>query len=210
MPALTSPLPSEVLTSDGRRACIRPPTEGDRADLLALHDGLDDDALRLRFFNVSPAAGRRYVDHVLSDRPGRVISLVAVVDDAVAGLGTAELITPDAAEIAFVVSAAERGHGLGTLLLEHLTTRCHDAGITRLVADVLPENARMAQVFRDADTTAQHHLEHGVMRYELATEVSEAAHAATRDRRRCAEERSGSRRALRSVDPVPPRRSEQP
>jgi RimJ/RimL family protein N-acetyltransferase len=210
MPVRTSALPAEVLTSDGRRACLRPPDEGDRAGLLTLHDRLDDEALRLRFFNVSHAAGRHYVDHVLSDRRGRVISLVAVVDDAVVGLGTAELITPDAAEIALVVSDAERGHGLGTLLLEHLTTRCHEAGITRLVADVLPENSRMAQVLRDAGCTLEHRLEHGVVRYELATEVSEAARAATRDRRRFAEERSGPRRSLRSEDPASPRRSEQP
>jgi GNAT superfamily N-acetyltransferase len=160
-------MPTEVLTSDGRRATIRTPSEGDRAGLLALHDQLDDDALRLRFFNVSHDAGRHYVDHVLAGRPGTVISLVAVVDGAVVGLGTAELITPDAAEVAFVVSAAERGHGLGTLLLEHLTTQCRAAGITRLVADVLPQNARMAQVFRDASPTAEHHLDHGVMRYVI-------------------------------------------
>lgn len=189
---LASPAPSsaEVLTSDGRRACIRPPVEGDRAGLLALHDQLDADALRLRFFNVSRTIGRTYVDHVLSDRRGRVISLVAVVDDAVAGLGTAELITPDAAEVALVVSDAERGHGLGTLLLEHVTAQCRAAGITRAFADVLPENARMAQVFRDAGYTLEHHLEHGVVRYELGTEPSDAARSAARHRRHLAEERA--------------------
>lgn len=210
MPVRTSPLPAGVLTSDGRSAHIRPPTEDDRAGLLALHDGLDDEALRLRFFNVSRAIGRHYVDHVLSDRPGRVISLVAVVDDDVVGLGTAELITPDAAEVAFVVSDAERGHGIGTLLLEHLATQCQEAGITRLVADVLPENSRMAQVFRDAGCTLEHHLEHGVVRYELGTGATEVARSATEDRRRLAEERAGSRGALQSEDPGPPRRSEQP
>lgn len=209
MPVRTSPMPAEALTSDGRHATIRPPDEGDRTGLLALHDRLDDEALRLRFFNVSHAAGRHYVDHVLAGGPGAVISLVAVVDDAVVGLGTAELITPDAAELAFVICAAERGHGLGTLLLEHLTAQCRAAGITRLVADVLPENARMAEVFRDASPTAEHHFDHGVMRYELDPEVTEAGRRATRDRRRHAEERAGSRRSLRTEDP-PPRRSDQP
>lgn len=170
MPVCTSPVPVEVLTSDGRHATIRPPDGADRNGLLALHDQLDDAALRLRFFTVSHAAGRHYVDHVLAARPGAVISLVAVVDGSVVGLGTAELITPDAAELAFVVSAAERGHGLGTLLLEHLTTQCRAAGITRLVADVLPANTRMARVFRDASPIGEHHLEHGVMRYELDTD----------------------------------------
>jgi GNAT superfamily N-acetyltransferase len=142
---------------------------------------------------VSRTIGRTYVDHVLSDRRGRVISLVAVVDDTVVGLGTAERVTADAAEVALVVSAAERGHGLGTLLLEHVTARCRAAGITRAFADVLPENARMAQVFRDAGYTREHHLDHGVVRYELGTEPSEAARSASRHRRHLAEERARTR-----------------
>jgi GNAT superfamily N-acetyltransferase len=179
MPARTSPLPAEVLTSDGRSACIRPPVEGDRAGLLALHDRLDDDALRLRFFNVSRAVGRHYVDHVLSDRRGRVISLVAVVDDTIVGLGTAELVTEDAAEVSLVVCAAERGRGLGTLLLEGLTTRCRAAGVTRIIADVLPENTRMAHVLHDAGCTLERHRDHGVVRYELGTEPSAPRHRRT-------------------------------
>ena len=42
MPVCTSPMPAEVLTSDGRRATIRPPSEDDRTRLLALHDRLDE------------------------------------------------------------------------------------------------------------------------------------------------------------------------
>jgi RimJ/RimL family protein N-acetyltransferase len=203
-------MPAEVLTADGRRARIRPPTEDDRAGLLALHDGLDDEARRLRFFNLSRAVGRHYVDHVLSDRRGRVVSLVATVDDTVVGLGTAELILDDTAEVALVISAAERGHGLGTLLLEHLTTRCREAGISRLVADVLPENARMAQVFRDAGCTVEHRLEHGVVRYELGTEPSEAARSAARRRRHLAEQRVRTRPGPAAPTTAPRHRRTEP
>lgn len=181
---------ADVLMSDGRRARIRPPVDGDREELLALHDELDDETLRLRFFTLNRSAGRHYVDHVLGGRPGPLVSLVATVDGRIVGLGTAERITDSAAEVAFVVAGAERGHGLGTLLLEHLATHCRSVGITRLVADVLPANARMAQVFRDAGYSVERHHESGLLRYELSTAVSEEFLTATEARRRVAEGRS--------------------
>lgn len=199
MPADVSAPSTDVLMSDGRSACIRPAVDADRDGLRALHDGLDDEAMRLRFFNLSRTAGHHYVDHVLAGRRGPVVSLVATVDGEIVGLGTAERITADTAEVALVVADAERGHGLGTLLLEHLATSCRAAGITRLLADVLPENARMTQVLRDAGYAVERHVDSGVLRYEISTEASEEVVSATEQRRRLAERQSIHRGTGRSV-----------
>ena len=78
------------------------------------------DTLRLRFFSPSREAGRRYVDHLFAPDNTASAALVALVRGRVAGLATAELLSPEAAEVAFLVADEDRGRGLGSLLLEHL------------------------------------------------------------------------------------------
>ena len=51
------------------------------------------------------------------------------------------------AEVAFTVDDAQQGRGLGTILLEHLAVIARAHGITRFVADTLPQNRRMLDVF---------------------------------------------------------------
>lgn len=207
MPSVDSPSALDVLTSDGRPARLRTATEADRDGLIALHAKLDEETQRLRFFSVSKTAGPHYVDHVLEHRPETLACLVATISEEIVGLATAERISDDAAEIAFLVARAERGHGLGTLLLEHLATVCHQAGIRRFVAEVLPENSSMLQVFRDAGFTLERHADPGVLTFELSTDASEAARSAREERECLAEARSlerillPSRVAVCSVDP---------
>ena len=63
----------DVLLADGTIAVIRSLTPEDRDQVLALHEGVSEDTLRLRFFTPSPAAGRAYVAHLFdpanTDRP---------------------------------------------------------------------------------------------------------------------------------------------
>ena len=54
------------------------------------------------------------------------------------------------AEVAFNISDAHQGRGLGSVLLEHLTVAARERGITRFVADVLPQNRKMMTVFTEA------------------------------------------------------------
>lgn len=183
----------EVVMSDGRTATIRTLTPEDEGALVALHEHLDDATLRLRFFNVSHSAGRLYVEHVLRAGPDDVLALVAEVDGRVVGLGTAERVSPGSAEVAFVVADDERGHGLGTLLLEHLAHACTVLGIGQLTADVLPDNTQMVQVLRDAGYAMTRHFESGVMRYQLSTEETQAATAAAQHRRATAADRAAGR-----------------
>ena len=71
------------------------------------------------------------------------------------------------AEIAFLVEDAHQGRGVAQLLLEHLAEAARERGITGFVAEVLPENRRMAQVFADAGYRIRKGVEDGVLVVEF-------------------------------------------
>ena len=112
--------PSDVLLADGSIAVIRSLRADDQEEVLALHEGVSEDTLRMRFFTPSPAAGRAYVAHLFDEANIESVALVAVVRGRIAALATAELLSSERAEVAFLVSDQDRGRGLGSLLLEHL------------------------------------------------------------------------------------------
>ncbi|MEJ7755619.1 MAG: GNAT family N-acetyltransferase [Nocardioidaceae bacterium] len=64
-------------------------------------------------------------------------------------------MSPGEAEVAFLVEDAHQGRGLGQLLLEHLAQAGREQGVAAFVADVLPDNVRMIQVFREAGLPGQ-------------------------------------------------------
>ena len=83
---------------------------------------------------------------------GALVGILA--DDAarriVAVAEFARLRDPAVAEVAFTVADELQGRGAATRLLEQLAARAAEAGIESFVAEVLPENAAMLSVFRDA------------------------------------------------------------
>lgn len=184
------PSPADVLMSDGQVAVIRLLRNSDRDGLQALHDQVSEDAFRLRFFTVGRASGTAYVDHLFNSTPAEVICLVASLHDEIVAAATAERLGPDEAEIAFLVADDERGLGLGSLLVEHLSAHSRDSGVRHLVAEVLRENHAMLGVFRDAGFAASRTNEGGLVRVDLHTEMSSAAIAAADQREARAETRS--------------------
>ncbi len=167
--------PSDVLLADGTIAVIRSLEPGDREQLLALHEGVSEDTLRLRFFSPSPAAGRAYVARLFDESNDQSVALVAVLRGRIAALATAELLSEESAEVAFLVSDQDRGRGLGSLLLEHLAALCREHGVTRFEAEVLADNYGMLGVFRAAGFAATRRAQDGEVSVELRTEVSPAA-----------------------------------
>lgn len=184
----TSPDPADVLLGDGSIATIRPADDADQAALLDLHENASDDSLRLRFFSTGRSSGREYVEHLVAGS-AEVLALVAVQHGRLIGLATAEL-GGATAEISFLVADAAHGHGVGTLLLEHLAAWSRTAGVVRFTADVLTENRQMLQVFTDAGFSATRRRRSGVVSWELTTSATESAQAAADERERNAERSS--------------------
>ncbi len=182
--------PADVLLADGTVAVVRGLLSEDREALLDLHEHVSEDTLRLRFFTTSRDAGRRYVAHLFDDANLQSAALVAIVRGRVAGLATAEVLTPDRAEVAFLVADQDSGRGLGSLLLEHLAALGRAHGVTRFDAEVLADNNGMLRVFRGAGFAVSRRTEAGEVTVELRTEVSAAALDAADRREWRAEARS--------------------
>src|SRR5664279_6259652 len=64
--AYTSDVDFDAVLADGSLAHIRPPVDGDRAALLALHEGLSERSAYFRYFSLSRQAGAAHVDHLLA------------------------------------------------------------------------------------------------------------------------------------------------
>ena len=167
--------PADVLLADGSVGVVRTLVPEDREALLALHDEVGLDSLRLRFFSASREAGHAYVEHLLAHHEaGHVFALALWWHNRLVGLATAER-NPDVttAEVSFLVADEMCGRGVGTLLLEHLAALARAAGVRRFTAEVLAENGAMIRVFLDTGFELTRHLDRGVVTVEMDTLVSE-------------------------------------
>jgi acyl-CoA synthetase (NDP forming)/GNAT superfamily N-acetyltransferase len=144
--------PSDVLLSDGSTVHVRQINTDDADRIVALHARFSDRTRYLRYFSPYPRIpARDLARFVTVDHRDREALVMATGEDLIA-VGRYERLGPAAtdAEVAFVVEDAFQGRGIGSLLLEHLAEAARAAGITRFVAEVLPENRAMLNVFHDA------------------------------------------------------------
>jgi acyl-CoA synthetase (NDP forming)/GNAT superfamily N-acetyltransferase len=176
--------------SDGGTAHLRPITPADGDALQAFHLRQSPESTYLRFFAPMPrlSDGDLYrfthVDHV--DR----VALVATVGDDIIAVGRYDRIGPRTAEVAFNVSDAHQGRGLGSVLLEHLAAAARENGVHRFVAEVLPQNRRMLGVFRDAGYEVRPVFEDGVVSLSFDIDPTERSLAVMEAREHRAEFRS--------------------
>ena len=73
------------------------------------------------------------------------------------------------AEVAFAVRDEFQGHGIGTLLLEHLRRIAEANGVTEFEADVLGENRQMLEVFAHMGFESHRSLDSGVVNLSSST-----------------------------------------
>jgi acyl-CoA synthetase (NDP forming)/GNAT superfamily N-acetyltransferase len=180
--------PADVLLADGSLAVVRSLRPDDGPALHELHDGVSDEAIRLRFFSVARRSAHTYVDHLLSD--AGTLTLVAERQGHVVGLATAEPLDEHRCEIAFLVADAARGQGVGTLLLEHLAALALSHGITEFEADVLSENHAMLGVFADAGFSLTRTTDFGTVVLSFGTSATDLATRRADEREFRAESRS--------------------
>lgn len=161
---------ADVVLKDGGVAHLRPIRPQDAAAVHAFHDAQSPESIYLRFFAPLPHLSEKdvarftQVDHV--DRVG----LVATLGDDIVGIARYDRVDATTAEVAFNVSDAHQGRGLGSVLLEHLTVAARERGLTRFMADVLPQNRKMMTVFSEAGYEVTHAYEDGVI--VLAFDIS--------------------------------------
>ncbi|MHA3836261.1 bifunctional acetate--CoA ligase family protein/GNAT family N-acetyltransferase [Terrabacter sp. AAH1] len=181
---------ADVVLRDGSVAHIRPITPDDADGIRAFHSKQSEESIYLRFFAPLRELSERdvhrftHVDH--HDR----VALVATLDGEITGIGRYDRINPTSAEVAFNISDHFQGKGIGSVMLEHLAAIAQEMGITRFVAEVLPQNRKMLTVFKDAGYEVTHHIEDGVVEVAFDIEPTEQSKAVQLSREHRAESRS--------------------
>ncbi|HEX6447658.1 MAG TPA: GNAT family N-acetyltransferase [Streptosporangiales bacterium] len=189
---------ADVVVADGGIVHLRPIRPDDAPALVDLVARSSERSRYLRFFGPQreiPEAQLHRFSHV--DYDGRVAFVVEVGGVVVAvaryellpGGGTGER----EAEVAFLVEDAQQGRGIGTVLLEHLAAAGRERGIARFVAEVLPENNRMARVFLDAGYRLTRRYEEGLLHLEFPIAQTDTSVAVSYERAERAEARSLAR-----------------
>jgi acetate---CoA ligase (ADP-forming) len=172
-----------VILRDGTTLRLRAPGRDDLGALVAFFAGLSEHSRYLRFHGAVRVEARVLEPFVEPDWTERG-SLVGVLDErAVALASWTRLRDPSAAEVAFVVADELHGRGLGTRLLEQLAMRAGAAGIRSFVAEVMPENRAMLEVFEHVGFEVVRELEGGTVevRFPIAPTERLAASVDERD-----------------------------
>ena len=158
---------ADVLLADGGVARLRPIRPDDAQRLVEFYARVSPESKYLRFFapypRLTPRDVARFTQVDYIDRVAFIITL----GEQMIGVGRYDRLEDDEAEVAFLVEDAHQGRGIAQLLLEHLADAARERGITKFVAEVLPENRRMVQVFADAGYRVHKGYEDGVVLVEF-------------------------------------------
>jgi acyl-CoA synthetase (NDP forming)/ribosomal protein S18 acetylase RimI-like enzyme len=179
-----------VLLADGTIAHIRRVRSEDVDRLITLHAASSDTSIYHRFFALNRRLGEDYVRRLCAEPELGNRALLAEIGGEVVALATAEPVTGDTSEVAFLVADGLQGKGIGTLLLEHLASSQRQLGVTHFVAEVMADNSGMLHVFHDAGYILRERRDHGTVTLEMDTEATDAAVSAADARERAAEARS--------------------
>ena len=131
---------------------IRALKPDDRDDLLAALDRTSTQSLFRRFFSVRRHFSEQEIDRFINVDFVDHVALVATVKEngrtVIVGGGRYIMVRPGEAEMAFAIIDPYQGHGIGSALFWHLIAIARSAGLRKLTADVLPENAAMLKLFK--------------------------------------------------------------
>ncbi len=166
---------ADVVLRDGRTAHMRPIVPADADALVAFYAEVSEQSKYFRFFAPMPTLSERdvhrftHVDH--HDR----VAFVLTVAERILAVARYETLPSGDAEVAFLVQDAHQGRGIGQLLLEHLAQAARERGVHRFVAEVLPENQRMLQVFYEQGYQVTGGWDEGVMHLEFDIDPTDTA-----------------------------------
>jgi acyl-CoA synthetase (NDP forming)/GNAT superfamily N-acetyltransferase len=183
---------ADVVLRDGSVAHVRPIKPSDGPLIEEFHSKQSEESIYLRFFaplrRLSPKDLHRFthVDYV--DR----VALVATVRGDIVGIGRYDRVSPTSAEVAFNISDHFQGRGIGSVMLEHLAAIAEEDGITRFVAEVLPQNRKMLAVFSEAGYNVTRRFEDGIVSVSFDIAETEASLAVRTAREHRAEAKSMS------------------
>ncbi len=163
----------DVVVADGGTIHVRPIRTTDLDGLRVFHRSLSPEAIYFRFFTPMPQLSDELVARLVNVDYHDRMALVAEVGEQIVGVARYERLDPERAEVAFVISDAHQGRGLGTLLLEHLAVIARSNGFVRFEAQTLADNVAMLRVFRNAGYEVARRFDGGVVEVAFAIEPTQ-------------------------------------
>jgi GNAT superfamily N-acetyltransferase len=153
---------------------LRPLGRGEREPLLAVFAGMSVQSRANRYL-VGMAELPASNIAALTDVDGcNHVAWLASVNGSPAGIARFVRTAPDTAEVAFEVVDAHQGRGLGTVLLDLITTVAASRGIRRARASVLPTNTASLRLVERVGITLAY--DDGVLEGEGDVRLLDPAH----------------------------------
>lgn len=155
---------ADVVLRDGATAHLRPVLPTDRNALEKMYAGQSERTIYLRFFTHKPVLSDKELTRFTTVDHNDRVAFVLFCDGEMIGIGRYDRgHVPEEAEVAFMISDAHQGRGIGSILLEHLAAAAHERGIERFTAEVLPQNRKMLNVFADAGYEVSREFDDGLV-----------------------------------------------
>ena len=160
---------------NGTPVIIRAVRPDDRARIAEAFGKLERDTVYTRFFSYKrelSAAELGVIDRMDFVRDVMLV-VTTIVDASERVIASSRYVAHDepdgslSAEVAFTVEEDYQGNGIAGRLLAHLAALARMNGITRLVAEVLPQNKAMLAVFRKSGLPNSESREGGVVHLTL-------------------------------------------
>lgn len=185
---------ADVVLRDGATANLRPVTPDDQDALLEMFHGQSENTIYLRFFSHKTTLTKRELQRYTTVDHRDRVAFVIMLGGSMIGIGRYDRTEkPNDAEVAFLISDAHQGRGIGSILLEHLSAAALENGIDHFSAEVLPENRAMLRVFVEAGYDVARHFDDGVVALEFSIDPTEKQRSVMVAREHRAEARSTAR-----------------
>ncbi|PWN03032.1 GNAT family N-acetyltransferase [Nocardioides silvaticus] len=181
---------ADVLLRDGGTAHIRPVSPDDEQLMVEFYSRVSDESKYYRFFSPMPRLSDRDVRRFTHVDHRERVALVMILGGRMIAVGRYDVVRPSEAEVAFLVEDQHQGRGIGQLLLEHLAQAGRERGVERFVAEVLPDNNKMIQTFREAGYRVASGYADGVITLEFPIDPTDTAIGVMHDREHVAESAS--------------------
>ena len=176
----------DAVLRDGSPIRIRAITPVDKEKLFAHFSGLSQDSRYTRFFGakrtLTPDELARFTELDFDNQTGLTATLTEDGAERFIGVGRYFRTTDRTrAEVAFAVLDEHQGHGIATLLLEHLRRIANAGGIREFTAEVMASNRHMLEVFRASGfqdhSSNQDGIVHVTLRTDQRTDEKVGGHA---------------------------------
>lgn len=128
-----------------------------------MHSRQSAESIYMRFFAPIKQIPEKDLDRFVNVDYHDRVAFVMTIRDEIIGIGRYDRLDEDSAEVAFNIADAHQGRGIGSILLEHLAAAAREMGISRFVAEVLPQNRPMLQVFAAAGYEITREFDDGVV-----------------------------------------------